>query len=186
MSYDTYYKTEKLFGEPYPELMDFFANYHAKGKVLDLGCGQGRDALAIAKLGYEVLGIDSSKVGIQQMLTAAEKERLKVKGQVSDIYKFDNFQNFDFVLFDSMFHFQKRDKEKETALIKRTIKNIRTGCIVIFCVQDTAYKIKVLNSTIDFENKLERLVDKKFKYIYKDNQNDHDSMTNYRMVIVRK
>lgn len=51
-TYDKYYQTENLFGDPYPELIEFFANYPKKGKVLDLGCGQGRDAIAIAQLGY--------------------------------------------------------------------------------------------------------------------------------------
>ena len=67
--YDKYYKTEDLFGEPYPELIDFFKIYEPKGKLIDLGCGQGRDSISLAKLGYNVTGIDNSKVGIDQMIS---------------------------------------------------------------------------------------------------------------------
>lgn len=46
VAYDKYYQTANLFGEPYLELIEFFSEYPMKGKVLDLGCGQGRDAIA--------------------------------------------------------------------------------------------------------------------------------------------
>lgn len=64
VTYDNYYQTENLFGNPYTELLSFFKEYLEPGKVLDLGCGQGRNAAAIARLGFEVIGIDNSEVGI--------------------------------------------------------------------------------------------------------------------------
>lgn len=39
VTYDKYYQTENLFGDPYPELIKFLTDYPKKGKVLDLGCG---------------------------------------------------------------------------------------------------------------------------------------------------
>ena len=36
-AYDTYYKVENLFGDPYPELIHFFKKHTSKRKVLDLG-----------------------------------------------------------------------------------------------------------------------------------------------------
>ena len=50
VSYDKQYQTENLFGEPYSE----------RGRLLDLGCGQGRNAIPLAQLGYEVTGMDIS------------------------------------------------------------------------------------------------------------------------------
>ena len=72
--YDKYYQTENLFGEPYPELIKLYGAIEHKGKLLDLGCGQGRDAIALARLGYEVVGIVYSKVGIAQLYKIAKKE----------------------------------------------------------------------------------------------------------------
>ena len=108
-SYDKYYKIENYFGKPYPNLISFFKNYPVRGKMLDLGCGQGRNAIPLAKLGYDVTGIDSSKVGIKQMLNAIESKNVKLTGLVGDIYKFNKFPEFNFIMLDNMFHFLKKD-----------------------------------------------------------------------------
>jgi len=131
VTYDKYYQTENLFGEPYPELIDFFTAYPKKGNVLDLGCEQGRDAIPLARLGYSVTGIDNSKVGIEQMNQIGQDENLNLVGQVEDIYAFDRFSEFDIVLIDSMFHFAKKDKEKEIGLIKRIVADIKKGSLVV-------------------------------------------------------
>lgn len=93
--YDKYYKTKELFGQPYPELIDFFKNYEPKGKIIDLGCGQGRDSISLARLGYKVTGIDNSKVGIEQINSISKKERINAIGIVEDIYAFDRYQDFE-------------------------------------------------------------------------------------------
>ncbi|WP_409070426.1 class I SAM-dependent methyltransferase [Aliifodinibius sp. S!AR15-10] len=43
---------------------------------MDFGCGQGRDALFIARMGHRVLGVDISKTGISQMLDEANRENI--------------------------------------------------------------------------------------------------------------
>lgn len=185
VSYDKYYQTVNLFGEPYPELIEFMADYPNKGKVVDLGCGQGRDAIPLARLGYTVTGIDNSKVGIDQMNTTAKIESLDLEGQVKDVYSFDRFNEFDIVLLDSMFHFNKKDKEKEVGLIKRIVSEIKNGSLLVVCIQDTGNKVQILNQAIDFEKEFSRLADKKFTYTFEDNDR-HKSVTDYRMIVVEK
>ncbi|AWW00632.1 class I SAM-dependent methyltransferase [Arcticibacterium luteifluviistationis] len=186
VTYDKYYQTENLFGEPYPELMGFFSAYPPNGKILDLGCGQGRDSIPLARLGFEVIGIDNSSVGIEQMNKIAKTENLKLKGITADIFEYDEFAEYDFILLDSMFHFTKNDRKKETEFIERILSEIGKECLVILCIQDTGEKVKILNETIDLKYKLDRLVDEKFKYTFEDSESGHKSETNYRMIIIRK
>ncbi|WP_276390696.1 class I SAM-dependent methyltransferase [Eudoraea chungangensis] len=185
-TYDKYYQTKDLFGEPYPELVEFISNYPKKGKVLDLGCGQGRDAIALARLGYAVTGIDNSKVGIEQMNKIVEIENLNLYGQVGDIYSFDRYHEFDIVLLDSMFHFAKKDREKEIGLVKRIVSDIRKGCLIVVCIQDTGDKAQILNQALDYEKELSRLTDKKFTYSFEDSDTGHKSVTDCRMIVVEK
>jgi tellurite methyltransferase len=185
-TYDKYYQTENLFGKPYPELIEFFTEYPKKGKLLDLGCGQGRDSIPLARLGHTVTGIDTSKVGIEQMNQIAKNESLKLNGVTTDIFEFDNFAEYDFVLLDSMFHFAKNDRKKETEFIQKILSKIDLGCLLIFCIQDTGKKVKILNETLDLKKQFERLVDKTFKYVFEDSENGHTSETCYRMIVIKK
>ena len=185
IAYDNYYKTENLFGEPYPELIDFFTKEIKSKKVLDLGCGQGRDAIALAKLGFDVTGIDISKVGIDQMNVIATSNNLSLKGFIADIFLFDDFEKYDIVLLNSMFHFSKNDKEKEIAFIKNIVSKIKKGSKIIFCIQDTGKKVEILNTVISSE-KMKNLEDKKMKYTFEDKETGHSSTSDYRMIVVEK
>lgn len=185
--YDKYYQTTDLFGEPYPELIEFFARYEPKGKVIDLGCGQGRDAISLARLGYKITGIDNSKVGIDQMNLISEKERLGITGLVGDIYTFQDFQDFDIVLLDSILHFEKRDKKRETDLIEKIADGINKDGLICICIQDTGNKVKILKDTMcnagfDFEI----LNDSSLTYNYEDKETGHNSETRYCIYIVKK
>lgn len=185
--YDKYYRTEELFGAPFPELMEFFREYEPKGNILDLGCGQGRNAIPLARLGYKVTGIDRSKVGIDQMMSTAKSKGLSVTGLVGDLYKFQDYEDFDTVLLDSMLHFQKRDKQKEIELIESIINRVHKDGILCFCIQDTGNKAKVLKSIFEkSESNFEILNDSSLIYNFEDKESGHISRTKYCMYIVRK
>lgn len=146
--YNKHYEKEAYFGEPYPGLVDFFMNYPERKVVLDLGCGQGRDALFLGRIGYRVIGVDISDVGIQQLNFAAQKERLQVKGLVADIYSFGITDEYDMVLLDSIFHFYKNDLDKETGFLKRIIEEIKPGGVICSFMQTGLKREKLLKSII--------------------------------------
>jgi len=68
-------QSENVCGEPFEEIATFFRDLEIpKAAVLDLGCGQGRDALMAARLGNRVMGVDVSETGISQMVKQAQVE----------------------------------------------------------------------------------------------------------------
>lgn len=164
-TYDQYYQELNYLGNPYPKLVKFFSEYEPKGKVLDLGCGQGRDSLCISRCGYDVIGIDISKVGIDQMNAIALEEDLSLKGIIADLYTYPISQEFDIVLLDSIVHFYKKDIEKETALMIRIAKELKIGGIICNFTIKGAKREKHLKSIFDqLDIKYEVLVDEYTPY----------------------
>jgi SAM-dependent methyltransferase len=147
-AYDKYYLDKKYFGEPYPGLVEFFKNYEPKGRVLDLGCGQGRDALLLGRLGYEVVGIDSSSMGIVQMNQVALNEGLSVKGFVADMYSYKINDSHDMVLLDSIFHFYSRDQKKETAFLLLILAGLKSGGILCNFMQQGDKREKIFKKIL--------------------------------------
>lgn len=186
VEYDNYYQSENLFGSPYPELIDFYSGIKVKGKLLDLGCGQGRDAVALARLGFVVTGIDNSQVGIGQLNEIAKKENLPLLGIVDDIFNYSNFGEFEFILLDSMFHFGKKERVKETEFLNRVIAESKPNTLITICIQKTGRKLEILNSIISNRNDLEITHQVELIYIYEDKESNHHSETKYEMVSVKK
>ncbi|HHC30170.1 MAG TPA: class I SAM-dependent methyltransferase, partial [Rhodobacterales bacterium] len=73
-------------------------------RVLDIGCGQGRDALFIARAGHAVVGVDLSPNGIGDLKAAAQREHLAIDGIVADITTFAPPGTFDIILIDRTLH----------------------------------------------------------------------------------
>jgi hypothetical protein len=59
---------------------------------------------------------------------------LNIQGIVGDMFEYPIDDDVDIVLLDSMFHFYKRDRKKETAFLFRVMDELRFGgllCIVV-------------------------------------------------------
>jgi SAM-dependent methyltransferase len=186
VEYDKYYQVENLFGNPYPELMKFYSNLEKKGRLLDLGCGQGRDSIPLARLGFEVVGIDNSEVGITQLNKRSKEEGLSAKGIVGDIYEYPSFDEFEFILLDSMFHFAKKDREKESNLLRRIFEESNLHTLITICIQDTGEKVEILNRIISESNNLEIVGRTELVYKFEDKESNHSSETKYEMVTIKK
>jgi len=104
-NYDALYQAERhALGEPTQAFVSFFEGLPDSLTVLDLGCGQGRDALFIARLGDQVTGIDSSPAGIEQLVEDADKEGLAVTGIIADLTTYQFGEAFDVVVIDRTLH----------------------------------------------------------------------------------
>lgn len=125
--YDSLYRdTPDALGAPGKALVDFFAARAASGlRVLDVGCGQGRDALFIARLGHRVLGVDLSAHGIAALTRAAKAEALPVEAMVADVATFEPAGSFDVILFDRVLHML--DEAPRLAALRRLAGHVAPG-----------------------------------------------------------
>lgn len=116
--WDQFYQSQNAFGHPYPELVDFFKQIDPKKSLLDLGAGQGRDAVVAKNLGFEVTAVDVSKAGINQI------QEEGIKGIVADIFNFQFNQKYQVVLLDAVIHCQQEDLESEKKLFSEIEKHL--------------------------------------------------------------
>lgn len=61
----------------------------ANGTALDLGAGEGRNALYLASMGLDVLAVDQSEVGMAKARKLAERRGLSLRTQAVDLTDFD-------------------------------------------------------------------------------------------------
>lgn len=108
MAYDyeqLYRDNPEALGAPTDVFVDFFLERSDTPlRVLDIGCGQGRDAIFIGRAGHSVVGVDLSPSGIRDLNAVSEKEGLDVLGIVADITTFEADGMFDVVLIDRTLH----------------------------------------------------------------------------------
>ena len=186
-SYDEQYTEENLFGDPYPEFVSFMASWEPKGKVLDVGCGQGRDSLFLAAQGYSVTGIDASQVGVEQMLELASRQALTIKGIVADFFNYDFTETYDVIVLDSILHFGKEGIEGELGLLENLCNVLNTeGIICLFVHKSKAKEKKLKAFFAEHFPDWQALKDTYIDYTYFEKTSGFKSDFQYHMYISQK
>ena len=121
--------------------MDEFLNSwqrDARGKALDLGCGEGRDAIHLAKRGYSVTAVDISAVGLEKLRTDARKEGKTVECHQMDVSSFALQENsFDVIVARTILdHLPQPDTQILAA--RMTLALARNGLlfVTVFTIDD--------------------------------------------------
>ena len=79
-------------------------------KVLDLGCGQGRNSLYLSLLGYDVTAWDHNENSLQFLNEVREKENLKIHTALYNINEANIQENYDFIVSTVVFMFLDRTR----------------------------------------------------------------------------
>ena len=66
-------------------------------RLLDLGCGEGRNAVHFAKNGFDVVGIDVSKPGLEKMHRYAAEIGVEVKTILADMLTYEIDEEYDVI-----------------------------------------------------------------------------------------
>ena len=186
-SYDKHYEQENLFGRPYSQFVAFMREWEPKGSVLDVGCGQGRDALFLAELGYDVTGIDASQVGIGQMLATAKAHNLSLNGIVANFYEYEFQQPYDVIVLDSILHFHKKDLARELVLMHTLTARLNSGGLICFFVHKSKAKEQQLKQFFA-ENHPDWLIlaNQYIDYTYEEPDSGFNSNSQFFMFFVQK
>lgn len=107
-------------------------------KILDVGCGIGRHAIVFAKHGFDVLGIDISKIFLTKASRLAKKEGVKLKLENIAMHRLAPYKNnFDLVtsLFTSFGYYSPRSQNFK--IFKQMARTIKPGGVIVL---DAAYQ----------------------------------------------
>ena len=134
-----YSGSNMAFGEqPERELQKFIESNGHSGHALDMGCGDGRHALFLARRGYNVTGLDISAVGVKKL-----QERAKGLNLDSVIYlnqidarKFD-YQPDSFNLVVAVTLFDHLPKEDVLPLLDKVSLSLKPGGVLFTKVHTT-------------------------------------------------
>lgn len=101
-----------------------------EGTVLDMGMGEGRNAVFLAQKGYKVTGIDISSVAVKKAYLLAQEFGVKIKGVVASLEEYKIPPNS----FDAIVCFYYVDR----SLVEKIKSWLKPGGVLIY----EAYTIK--------------------------------------------
>lgn len=99
--WDTTYLNNTDWGNKYPtDYLDrILPQLKPDAKILDLGCGEGRNSLYLATLGFEVYSMDISKIAIERLNHSRKfNSGTIIHAWVGDILDFSIERQFDLVI----------------------------------------------------------------------------------------
>jgi len=96
-----------------------------RGRILDLGCGEGRDSVYFAEQGFAVTGVDASAAGLEKADKLAAERGVKVKWLCRSMLDLPVAGRFDLVYSCGSIHHVP--KEGRSRLFRRLKKLTKPG-----------------------------------------------------------
>lgn len=134
--YDNGYKKCPCFWGDHPgslliELEGFIQSFENL-KVLDIGCGEGKNSIYLAKKGCMVDGFEVSSYALENAKTLCE-EHENIKLFKKDVTKINYPNNhYDIIISYGLFHCLASKKEVEL-LIKKTFSSLKKNGFYVLC-----------------------------------------------------
>jgi|SRR5690554_954559 len=128
-NWDSYWGEEKklkYWRKPDESILQFMSRFNPdiQSKVLDLGCGIGRHAIAFAQKGFDVVALDNSQEGLNELKKEMEKQELKIKiVQGNYLEPILKKESFDIIIsYNVIYHGYRDDIKKAVKLCKDYLK----------------------------------------------------------------
>ncbi|WP_082637342.1 class I SAM-dependent methyltransferase [Bradyrhizobium retamae] len=109
-------------GGPSPEILEIAPALRAKSVVVELGCGEGRNALYLAHFDHQVIATDMSEAAISKLNRLAGDLGVNITSGLARVEDFQPPAYLDVFIAHSVLHFTERTvwKPLVTTLIDRT------------------------------------------------------------------
>jgi tellurite methyltransferase len=118
-------KSISTMGGPSLEVFEILPSLSSCAKVLDLGCGEARNALYLAKHGCICSVMDHSKAAIEKIKRVAKDLKVIINAEVADLNNYEIKGNYDLIMAHGCLHFLKNsvwkrliEKAKESTSYK--------------------------------------------------------------------
>jgi SAM-dependent methyltransferase len=109
-----------VIGEPQPAIVTLERSGWIRGRVLDPGCGTGEHTIHLTRLGYDVLGIDSSENAIEQARDNAAQRGVSARFEVADALELTPDQAYDTAVDSALFHiFDPEERARYVRSLRR-------------------------------------------------------------------
>lgn len=100
--------------KPDPELIKALVGV-PRGRALDVGGGQGRHAMALAELGFDVTVVDSAPTGLHQVAVAADERGVSIRTVQQDVSKYQPEAGLTVIVAALFFHIPAHKTSLKTA-----------------------------------------------------------------------
>ena len=101
-------------------------------KILDIGCGEGKDAVFFARCGYDVTAFDVSEAGLEKTKRLADSARVTVRTLRADMCDYRLNEKYDVLFSSGALHYIEPDLRDEIMANYKSHTN--DGGIVAFHV----------------------------------------------------
>jgi len=99
-------------------------------KLLDIGCGEGKDAVFFARCGYDVSAFDVSQAGLEKTRRLAEQARVPVRTFRANLWDYRLSEPYDVLFSSGVLHYIQPKLRDE--VIENYRSHVSEGGIVMF------------------------------------------------------
>jgi SAM-dependent methyltransferase len=122
-------------GHPQPAVMRLASEGGFTGPVLDAGCGTGENALHVALLGLQVLGVDVAETALEIARAKAVHRGLQIEFAVADALDLESLgRTFETVLDCGLFH--SFDGDERPGYVASLASVTDHGTLYVLCFSD--------------------------------------------------
>ena len=119
-------------GQPSSELKRVVAQEQIRpGRAIEMGCGNGANAVWLAKQGFDVTAVDLSSAAISKARALAVSENVDVRFLCADVLHLPDLGTYDFIFDRGCYHVVRRTDVQSYQRTLRQVTHAGSTCLVL-------------------------------------------------------